>query len=88
MSFSLRVLCFRREGKHTHREGKADGWRLLFDGKTTDGLAQCAWRRGFPQTGWAGEDGTITVTEWGGEESGNGGDIVTIGAYSCSARRE
>ena len=51
---------------------KADGWRLLFDGKTTDG-----WRSarggGFPKAGWAVNDGTITVTETGGEESGNGG---------------
>lgn len=60
---------------------KADGWRLLFDGKTTDG-----WRSarggGFPTAGWAVKDGTITVTETGGEESGNGGDIVTTRAYS------
>jgi Domain of Unknown Function (DUF1080) len=60
---------------------KADGWRLLFDGKTTNG-----WRSarggGFPTTGWAVQDGTITVTETGGEESGNGGDIVTTRTYS------
>lgn len=87
MSFSLRVLCFRREGKHTHTEGKADGWLLLFDGKTTDGLTQCTWRR-LPTNRLGSEDGTITVTEWGGEESGNGGGIVTMGPYSCSARRE
>ena len=35
---------------------KADGWRLLFDGKTTNG-----WRSarggGFPTTGWAVQDG-------------------------------
>ena len=57
---------------------KADGWRLLFDGKTTDGLEECAWWR-LPHYvwGWAVKDGTITVTETGGEESGNGGDIVT-----------
>jgi len=60
---------------------KADGWKLLFDGKTTNG-----WRSarggGFPATGWAVQDGTITVTETGGEESGNGGDIVTDHTYS------
>ena len=59
---------------------KAEGWRLLFDGKTPDG-----WRSarggGFPATGWAVKDGTITVTETGGEESGNGGDIVTTRTY-------
>ncbi|SDE72601.1 3-keto-disaccharide hydrolase [Terriglobus roseus] len=60
---------------------KADGWKLLFDGKTTNG-----WRSarggGFPATGWAVQDGTITVTETGGEEAGNGGDIVTDRTYS------
>jgi hypothetical protein len=64
----------------TPRE-RADGWRLLFDGKTTNG-----WRSarggGFPTTGWAVQDGTIAVTETGGEESGNGGDIVTTRTYS------
>ena len=60
---------------------KADGWHLLFDGKTTDG-----WRSargcGFPMTGWAVKDGMIAVTETGGEEAGNGGDIVTTRTYS------
>jgi hypothetical protein len=59
---------------------KAQGWRLLFDGQTTDG-----WRSarggGFPAVGWAVKDGTITVTETGGEEAGNGGDIVTTRTY-------
>lgn len=60
---------------------KADGWQLLFDGTTTEG-----WRSarggGFPATGWAVQNGTITVTETGGEEAGNGGDIVTTRTYS------
>jgi hypothetical protein len=59
---------------------KADGWKLLFDGKTTEG-----WRSarggGFPAVGWAVKDGVITVTETGGEEAGNGGDIVTTRTY-------
>ncbi len=60
---------------------KAAGWRLLFDGKTPDG-----WRSarggGFPATGWEVKDGMISVTETGGEEAGNGGDIVTTRTYS------
>lgn len=60
---------------------KADGWKLLFDGSTTTG-----WRSarggGFPATGWAVQDGTLHVTETGGEEAGNGGDIVTTRDYS------
>ena len=59
---------------------KADGWKLLFDGTTTTG-----WRSarggGFPAIGWAVQDGTLTVTETGGEEAGNGGDIVTDRTY-------
>lgn len=64
----------------TPRE-KAEGWRLLFDGKTTAGWTS-ARGGGFPTTGWAVQDGTLTVTETGGEESGNGGDIVTTRVYS------
>ncbi len=60
---------------------RADGWRLLFDGKTTNG-----WRSarvgGFPTKGWAVKDGALAVTETGGEESGNGGDIVTTRTYA------
>lgn len=52
------------------------GWRLLFDGKSTDG-----WRsaRGpkFPERGWKVEDGVLTVLETGGAESEAGGDIIT-----------
>lgn len=52
------------------------GWRLLWDGRTTNG-----WRRandtGFPEEGWVIEDGILTVMESGGAESRNGGDIVT-----------
>ena len=36
----------------------------------------------FPATGWAVKDGMISVTETGGEEAGNGGDIVTTRTYS------
>lgn len=60
---------------------KADGWQLLFDGKTTHG-----WRSarggGFPRTGWAVRDGTLSVTETGGEEAGQGGDIVTTRTFA------
>lgn len=55
---------------------KRKGWRLLFDGKSTDG-----WRsaRGqtFPDRGWKVEDGVLTVLETGGAESEAGGDIIT-----------
>ncbi len=57
-----------------------DGWKLLFDGKTTNG-----WRGAkldkFPGGGWAIENGELTVLESGGAESRNGGDIVTLDQF-------
>ena len=59
----------------TEREIK-EGWRLLWDGKTTNG-----WRGAkldhFPEGGWHIENGILSVEESGGAESANGGDIVT-----------
>jgi hypothetical protein len=58
----------------------ADGWKLLWDGKTADG-----WRGAkintFPTKGWAIEDGLLKVHKSGGGESTNGGDIVTVRKY-------
>lgn len=55
---------------------QAEGWRLLWDGATTDG-----WRGArleeFPASGWTIEDGVLSVQKSGGGESANGGDIVT-----------
>lgn len=55
---------------------QADGWRLLWDGQTTDG-----WRSPksdtFPTKGWSIKDGVLMVHENGGEESAGGGDIIT-----------
>lgn len=57
-----------------------DGWRLLWDGKTTDG-----WRGAkldaFPQKGWQIEDGVLKVLAGNGGEAENGGDIVTTRTY-------
>jgi hypothetical protein len=59
---------------------KAEGWKLLFDGKTTNG-----WRgvklEHFPKKGWHVEDGILVVEKTDGAESGNGGDIVTEKMY-------
>jgi hypothetical protein len=63
----------------TERE-KAEGWRLLWDGKSTTG-----WRGArldhFPEHGWKIEDGALIVQKSGGGESTNGGDIVTVQTY-------
>lgn len=63
----------------TERE-KRHGWRLLWDGETTDG-----WRganaESFPDRGWVIEDGTLSVIESDGTESPFG-DIVTEQEFS------
>jgi len=55
---------------------QAAGWRLLFDGQTTNG-----WRSyngaSFPEVGWDVADGNLIVLASDGEEEGNGGDIIT-----------
>ena len=58
----------------------AEGWQLLWDGKTTAG-----WRGakldGFPQQGWVIEQGVLKVCKSDGAESANGGDIITERKY-------
>jgi len=59
---------------------RAGGWKLLFDGKTWNG-----WR-GFrrekmPDEGWTIEDGAIKHIAGNGEQSKQGGDIITVGKY-------
>lgn len=60
---------------------KRTGWRMLWDGKTTDG-----WRGAkseqFPEQGWSMNNGILTVHESGGAESAHGGDIVTEKEFS------
>lgn len=59
---------------------KAAGWKLLFDGKTTNGWRGFR-REKFPDEGWAIEDGAIKHVAGTGEQSQNGGDIITAGQY-------
>ncbi|MCD7936613.1 MAG: DUF1080 domain-containing protein [Tannerellaceae bacterium] len=61
---------------------KADGWKLLFDGKTTNGW-RGAHKDAFPEHGWKVEDGQLIVLASDGGESTNGGDIVSDGIYSA-----
>ena len=60
---------------------KRDGWKLLFDGKTTTGW-RGAYSDKFPAAGWAIEKGALTIAKTDGRESRNAGDIVTEGEYS------
>jgi len=60
---------------------KAQGWRLLWDGKTSAG-----WRseRGgdFPASGWVIQDGVLSTTDVGGKEGGVAGDIITTRTFA------
>jgi hypothetical protein len=64
----------------TDRE-KKEGYKLLWDGKTTTG-----WRGAklmtFPEKGWTIRDGVLTVAETGGGEAAAGGDIVTADEFA------
>ena len=61
---------------------KQNGWKLLFDGKTSNGW-RGAYKKTFPEKDWKVTDGTITVFESKGKEGGEGGDIVTTGEYKA-----
>lgn len=59
---------------------KREGWKLLWDGKTTDGW-RSAKETGFPKKGWIIENGELKVVKSDGKESANGGDIITKDKY-------
>ncbi|MFV0505169.1 MAG: DUF1080 domain-containing protein [Bacteroidales bacterium] len=63
------------------QQEKQEGWRLLWDGKTTDGWIGAKLDK-FPDSGWYIKDGVLGVEASGGGESTNGGDIVTTEDYS------
>jgi hypothetical protein len=60
---------------------KNDGWRLLWDGKTTAGW-RSAWSEDFPQKSWQVTNGEFIVLSTGLGESQAGGDIVTREKFS------
>src|SRR5260370_8239733 len=63
------------------KQEAAAGWHLLFDGKTTEGW-HSTHGPAFPATGWEVKDGLLSVTEHGGEEGGNAGDLLTPPKYA------
>ncbi|HEV2693724.1 MAG TPA: family 16 glycoside hydrolase [Verrucomicrobiae bacterium] len=60
---------------------KAAGWKLLWDGKTTEG-----WHSpkddSFPTKSWSLENGELKVVSSGNAESQAGGDIITRDRYA------
>ncbi|MET0554274.1 MAG: DUF1080 domain-containing protein [Vicinamibacteria bacterium] len=61
---------------------RARGWRLLWDGRTTQGW-RGAHRQAFPDRGWTIENGELVVQDSGGAEARHGGDIVTEEEFSA-----
>lgn len=61
---------------------QAEGWKLLFDGKSTAGW-RGAHKDAFPEHGWKVENGELMVEKSEGKESTNGGDIVTDDQYAA-----
>ncbi|MBP9924748.1 MAG: DUF1080 domain-containing protein [Cyclobacteriaceae bacterium] len=61
---------------------KQQGYRLLWDGKTTTGW-RGAFKDSFPDKGWEIKDGILSVLPSNGGESTNGGDIVTMDSFTA-----
>lgn len=61
---------------------KNTGWRLLFDGKTSEGW-KGAYKDSFPDGGWSINDGVLSIAKTDGSESTNAGDIVTKEMFSA-----
>ena len=59
---------------------KAEGWKLLFDGKTSTGWMN-AGTKTFPPNGWEIKDGTLTINP-AAKKQGGGGDIVTVDKFT------
>lgn len=66
---------------HLTAQQKAEGWKLLWDGKTTEGW-KGAKINTFPSKGWEIKDGVLSVLSSGGAEARNGGDIITLEEFS------
>ena len=59
---------------------RAEGWKLLWDGQTTQGWKSHKGNR-FPSSGWNINGGVLSVEKSDGAESNNGGDIITVNKY-------
>ncbi|WP_316767196.1 DUF1080 domain-containing protein [Pedobacter frigiditerrae] len=64
------------------KQEKAEGFQLLWDGKTTSGW-RAIFKDQFPEKGWSIKDGILTIEPSNGKEQGLGGDIVTVKEFSA-----
>jgi hypothetical protein len=78
---NLRLRELHHENNTLTEQEKAEGWKLLWDGKTTEG-----WRSpksdSFPEKSWRIQDGELSVVSSGNAEAQAGGDIITRERYS------
>lgn len=81
MILSLFVSRLTAQDNKLSKAETAQGWRLLFDGKSTSGW-KSAFSESFPKKGWKIENGCLMVEPSNGAESTNGGDIITRDLYS------
>jgi hypothetical protein len=77
----IRIREIEPETNTLSEQEKADGWRLLWDGQTTDG-----WRSPksdeFPTKSWVITNGEFRVVASGNAEAQMGGDIITRQRYA------
>jgi hypothetical protein len=81
ISFSPGVFVVDFVPNHLTNYEKQNGWKLLFDGKSSNGWVG-AYKKTFPEKGWEIKDGIIKVISSEGKEGANGGDIVTADEYN------
>ncbi len=81
---NIRLRAIQSENNTLTEQEKAEGWKLLWDGKTTDG-----WRSpksdSFPTQCWSITNGVLTVDPGltnGEAEAQHGGDIITRQRYA------
>jgi hypothetical protein len=82
LKVSFRNLRIREIENNTLTEAEMmEGWKLLWDGKTTDGWHSPKSGE-FPTNSWSIQDGEISVVSSGNGESQAGGDIITRDRYA------
>ena len=78
---NIRIHELKTENNTLTAREQAEGWKLLWDGKTTGGW-QSPKNGEFPVQSWVIENGEFKVVSSGNAEAQAGGDIITRDRYS------